>query len=70
MWPKSKVEKILNIKPKQKKTTVGYFAELLLAWHNSIVDFSETQTSEYSGSLQMNQQMSSLESHRVYHSLC
>ena len=49
MWPKSKVEKILNIEPKQKKTTVGYFAELLLAWHNSIVDFSETQTSEYSG---------------------
>ncbi|MGB2335611.1 MAG: hypothetical protein ACPH87_08135 [Candidatus Poseidoniaceae archaeon] len=48
-WPKSRVEKILEFKPKQKNTTVGYFAELLLAWHDSIVNFSKTQTFEYSG---------------------
>ena len=48
-WPLNKVSKILGVEHKYKKTKVGYIAEILLAWYNSILNFSETKTSGYSG---------------------
>ena len=48
-WNTPKMTRILNVKPTFARSKIGYYAEILLAWYDSIVNDSITESNKHTG---------------------
>ncbi len=48
-WNTPKMARILNVKPTFARSKIGYYAEILLAWYDSIVNDSITESNKHTG---------------------